>query len=245
MRVEYLNQFYPESKFGGFSRIDGTVQFYTRVNALIQPDHILLDIGCGRGMFQDDPCMTRKQLRIFKKRCRKVIGIDVDEVGISNPYLDEFRLLTSDTWPIDDDEVDIAICDQVLEHIRDPKFFFTELARTLKPGGFFCCRTPNTYAYPCLTSRLIPNRMHGKILSKVQDDRKSRDVFATYYKCNTARTLSSYLNKAGFEACVYAHEPEPAYLDFSKFVFWMGTVAQRITPNLLKSTLLGFARKRQ
>ena len=44
-----LERFYPESRFGGYSDIDGTVTFYGRVQALLQSDMVVLDVGCGRG----------------------------------------------------------------------------------------------------------------------------------------------------------------------------------------------------
>jgi hypothetical protein len=44
-----LSAHYPESNFGGFSDVDGTVSFYLRVNSLLRPDSNILDFGCGRG----------------------------------------------------------------------------------------------------------------------------------------------------------------------------------------------------
>ncbi len=40
--------FYPEARFGNFTDIDGTMTFYTRVNGLIKPYDIVLDVGCGK-----------------------------------------------------------------------------------------------------------------------------------------------------------------------------------------------------
>jgi hypothetical protein len=41
--------FFPEIGAGGFSRIDSTIQFYERINSLVDPDFVLLDFGAGRG----------------------------------------------------------------------------------------------------------------------------------------------------------------------------------------------------
>lgn len=76
---------YPESKFGGFTDIDGTVVFNTRVQSLVTPDTVLLDIGCGRGAFREDPVAIRRHLRTFKGKVRTVIGLDVDEAAANNP----------------------------------------------------------------------------------------------------------------------------------------------------------------
>src|SRR5947208_7733071 len=96
------NIFYPESQFGGFTDIDGTIAFYTRVNALLKPSYVVVDIGCGRGGYFDDPADMRRKLRILKGKTQKVIGIDVDEAARDNPFIDEFRRLESDAWPVPD-----------------------------------------------------------------------------------------------------------------------------------------------
>lgn len=45
----YLAAFYPEARFGGFSGIDGTVAFYTCINALPEPDYVVVGFGCRLG----------------------------------------------------------------------------------------------------------------------------------------------------------------------------------------------------
>jgi hypothetical protein len=88
---DFLTQSYPESHFGGFSDIDGTVVFYTRVNALLQPSFTVVDFGCGRGEHAEDPIPFRRNLRSLKGKVSRVIGIDVDDAGLLNPTVDEFR----------------------------------------------------------------------------------------------------------------------------------------------------------
>src|SRR5262245_37494020 len=174
--------FYPESRFGGFTDIDGTVAFYNRINALIEPRFVVLDVGCGRGAYGEDRVALRRNLRILKGKAAKVIGIDVDAAGASNPFLDEFRRLEGARWPLDDRSVDLIVCDSVLEHIPDPEAFFSEISRIIRPGGYLCLRTPNSLSYVAVVSKVIPNRYHSKVLTKVQDSRKEEDVFPTYYR---------------------------------------------------------------
>lgn len=45
----FVERLFPEVSAGGFTRMDGTVEFYTRVNALLRPDMTVLDFGAGRG----------------------------------------------------------------------------------------------------------------------------------------------------------------------------------------------------
>lgn len=44
-----LELFYPESRFGSLSDLDGIIAFYGRVHALLDLDMTVLDVGCGRG----------------------------------------------------------------------------------------------------------------------------------------------------------------------------------------------------
>src|SRR5262245_29252165 len=61
------SSFFPEVGAGGFSRIDSTIQFYQRVNALVDPKFALLDFGAGRGVHCfDDSVSYRRELRNFK-----------------------------------------------------------------------------------------------------------------------------------------------------------------------------------
>ena len=52
--MDFKERFYPESRFGGFTDIDGTVVFYLRVNSLINASSTVLDFGCGRGAYDED-----------------------------------------------------------------------------------------------------------------------------------------------------------------------------------------------
>lgn len=234
---------YPEARFGGYSHVDGTMVFYTRVNALLKPSSVVLDIGCGRGAYGSDEVEYRRNLRIFRGKCRRVIGIDVDAAGRENPYLDEFRLIAGDRWPVEDEAIDLAICDYVLEHIPQPDQFFAECRRVLKPGGVLCVRTPSKYGYVALISRLTPNQWHAPILKRVHGDHNAADVFPTVYRCNTARTIGRLMRRHGLTGCVYHHEVSPTYLVFSKYVYALGVVLHRLMPAPFKSQLFAFGRK--
>ena len=241
-----LEHFYPESRFGGFSDIDGTIAFYSRVNALVRADSTVLDIGCGRGRAAEDPVVFRRELQAFKGKCARVIGIDVSPSGGDNKNIDEFRLISGlrSRWPVDDASTDLCLADSVLEHIEDPDFFFSECRRVTKPGSYVCLRTPNARSYVGVATRLIPNRFHSHILIKVQPDRKDEDVFPTFMACNTRGRVRRMLSKYGFDHYVYAYDAEPSYLAFSRLAFALGVFVRRLTPGAFRTALFGFGRRR-
>ena len=236
--------FYPESRFGGFTDVDGTVAFYNRVASLLSPASTVLDVGCGRGeIMVDDPVPFRRQVVNLRGRAGRVIGIDVDPVGETNPGLHEFHQITPDgPWPIDDGSIDVAVCDNVVEHVEDPPALFARMRRALKPGGVACIRTPNRWGYVALAASAIPNRLHARVTAKVQDDRKEEDVFPTLYRCNSVRAMRRTMNAAGFEATVYGHSAEPGYLSFSKAAYAAGVLHQRLAPGFLRPALFAFGR---
>jgi SAM-dependent methyltransferase len=244
MSESIVDKVYPENRLFGFTREDGTTHFLTRVHALLKSDSTVLDVGCGRGQFVEDPCAFRRDLRRLGGAERQVIGIDVDPAAATNPMLDEFRLIDDPhRWPVADTAIDLVYSDYVLEHIQEPDSFFAEAARVLRPGGYLCLRTPNFLGYGAFITWLIPNRFHQRILARVQPDRKSIDVFPTLYRCNTRWRLMNVLKRAGFEPFVYSIEGEPSNFQSFRLVYRIAAVLVPHLPSMFKSTHLVFARK--
>lgn len=240
--VNYKEIFYPEARFGGFTDVDGTVAFFNRVNSLLDPSFVVLDVGCGRGAYSEDPVPVRRSLRILKGKVAKVIGIDVDNCARDNPFLDQFHLIEGDSWPVQSNSVDLIVCDNVLEHIENPDRLFREIRRVLKDGGYLCLRTPNRWSYIAIAATLIPNRYHSKVTSVVQEGRSDEDVFPTVYKCNSVRKLRNTMKDSGFGCVVYGHDAEPTYLSFSKIAYFLGVLHQRFAPRFMKPSLFAFGR---
>jgi len=243
--MNYIERFYPEAKFGGFTDIDGTLAFFSRVGSLIDSSTVVLDVGCGRGAFSEDPVALRKNLRILQGKAARVIGIDVDPGAQDNPFLDEFHLIEGDGWPVADDSIDLIVCDFVLEHIENPERFFSEIRRVLRDGGFLCIRTPNRWSYVAIMATLIPNKYHSKVVSVAQEGRKGEDVFPTVFKCNSVGKLKRMMKKSGFDCVVYGYESEPSYLSFSKIAYFFGVLHQRLAPGFLKPALFAFGKIRK
>ena len=237
--------YYPESRFGDFSDIDQLVVFYTRVHALLQPSHTVLEIGCGRGKHADERSEMRRRLKILNNACAKVIGIDVDPGAAENPFIDEFHLVDPESsWPLQDASIDLAVSDYVLEHVDDPDAFFAECHRVLRPGGYLCLRTTNAASYFGVVARLTPNRLHASIVQRVYlNPRPERDVFPIRYRCNTVPKVRKTLDRHGFDHCVYGYQSDPAHFGFSRTLYRLGVLHQRFAPRNIRTAIFIFAQR--
>lgn len=240
-----IEKIFPESVFGGFENADGTILFYLRINALIKPTDVVLDVGCGRGEYQNDPIPIRRDLQLLRGKVKKLIGIDPDSNAANNPCLDEFRLIedTSSVWPVDDHSIDFIVTNWTLEHVSDPELFFHEAQRVLKPGGYFCARTTNAWGVVALAARAIPEKYHTQIIQHISKIRKEEDIFPTHYACNTVPLLRKILREYGFKGLVSGSTGLAGYLNFSCLLYYFGVFYERLVPHFLRHTLIVFAVK--
>lgn len=147
-------RFYRETDAGGFTRLDGTVAFYTRVNALLAPEMVVVDLGAGRGADAGNAGSGyRRRLAMLRGKVARVIGVDVDEAVRENPKLDEAVVYDGGRIPLPDASADVVVSDWTLEHIPDPALFAAEIHRILKPGGWLAARTPHLFSALVLSVR--------------------------------------------------------------------------------------------
>ena len=204
---------YPEIEAGGYSRVDGAVAFYGRVQALLadlEAPVTIVDFGAGRGRTADDPVAFRRQLQELRGPGRTVIGVDVDPVVTGNPRVDEGRVIGDDgVIPVDTASVDLVVSDWTFEHVDRADQAAAELDRILKPGGWICSVTPNKWGYIALGARLVPNRHHVGALHKLQPGKQEVDTFPTRYRMNTRRDLERLFPEPRFHLRAYTADAEP------------------------------------
>ena len=231
---------------GGFPAADGTVEFYGRVNALLNPSMTVLDFGAGRGAWLlDDPCAYRRQLRLLKHKVHEVVGIDLDPIVTTNAALDRALVLPpGEPLPVADASIDLIVSDFTFEHIEHPAFVGAELLRVLRPGGWICARTPNRWHYVPLLARLIPERLHHYVLKIVHPKRKKEDVFPAFYRMNTLTDLSMLFPSKCFTNACYRFSSHPAYVPkiplIYSFVYWI----DRSLPDPFRASIFIFLQKK-
>ena len=242
-----LTKMRPEITAGGFARDDGGVSLYQRVNALLRPDMTVLDLGCGRGeIFLGLPKDSyRAVLAKIQGKVAKVIGIDVDKAALLHPHLDECHIVEKTSpLPLPNASVDVVICDWVLEHVDDPPGFVSELRRVLKPGGWFCARTPNRWGYVGLGACVIPNAAHQSLLKILTPLRDEEDMFPTVYKLNTLKDIRLYFQTDKWNNFSFMQGQTPNYFGNSSLLFRLIEFYQNVVPNILQTNIMVFIQKK-
>ena len=156
--LSILSSYYPEVNTSGYTSIDGTVEFYARINSIIEGSMTVLDFGAGRAAWsEDDPCSYKKSLRNMKGKVQKVVGCDVDEAINFNNSVDEKVIIEiGKNLPFEDGAFDVIVCDYTFEHVANPDEVAKEFHRILKSGGWICARTPNKYSYISILTHIRP-----------------------------------------------------------------------------------------
>jgi SAM-dependent methyltransferase len=242
--MAFLDAIHPERHIDGFSKLSGTVTFYSFVRAIVlrhSPKNIL-DYGAGRGEAFETREALSTHLRDLRFNGAHVCACDIDSAVKSHPCSHEQVVISPDRpLPFPDGAFDLIVSDMTFEHITDPQFVASELLRVLKPGGYICARTPNKHGYVAMITRLIPNSRHVGLLRYVQPDRKAQDVFPTVYRMNTPRQVRRLFQSC--EVYYFTLSAEPSYFFGSAFLYRALLVLHRFLPPFLDSTLFFFIRK--
>ncbi|MBW3015465.1 class I SAM-dependent methyltransferase [Candidatus Woesearchaeota archaeon] len=148
----------------------------------------ILDWGCGKSGL---PFALKKELKY-----REVHGCDVSATAIKenknyaldNNYDVEFRLISDDSLPYENDYFDAIITTDVFGHVDKPILRLKELHRILKPSGVIAFHTESKYR---------PNYFYRKIIKKL-----GFDPWADYIghiNLNTKKELIDMFHQAGFK----------------------------------------------
>lgn len=235
----------PEVLAGGFSRHDGSVEFYGRVRALLPVEGVVLDFGAGRGRWREDLCLYRRHLNDLRGEQRFVVGADVDREITENAGIDAAVLVSRDVQlPLRSASVDLAVADWVFEHLDHPPAFVTEMERVIRPGGWLCARTPNRWGYVGIGARLVPNRWHTRILRRLQPFRSEKDIFPTRYSMNTLTRLGELFSPSSWVHASYPYNPDPGYTGRSRSASLFVAGWQRVTPRPVATNLFVFLQRR-
>lgn len=191
--------------------------FREHIERYLTPQSIVLDAGCGRGLFTYS----------YKEQAAFLVGCDLTPFIGENTNVHSAVMADLSALPFSDASFDMVFSRYVVEHLSTPLSVFREIARILKPGGQLIVLTPNVYHYVSLVGRLTPHVFHEKIAG--MRGNLSNDTFPTFYRANTRRQLTKLLSLAQLEVVDYcAYETRPNYLIMSPVTYAVGILYERL-----------------
>ncbi len=163
----------------------------------------VLDYGCGEGLFVDF---------LHEKGFQNVAGYD----AFAEEYSNEAVL---------EDQFDVIVSYDVIEHVEEPRSFFDSLVNLLAPGGLLVVGTPNAEQIDLSRweefSMELHQPYHRHILSEQVLMQLGRDAglkaeyvyhrfyFDTLYPSVNTRFMEEYVRATGSVIDVVVEEPQP------------------------------------
>lgn len=167
------------------------------LNAHVTPGCDWLEVGCGHQILAPWRAQEERQL---VETAGRVIGIDFDLASLrQHPHLRHRIRGDINRLPFANGSFDLVTANMVVEHLTNPKTFFQDVQRVLRPGGTFIVRTPNRSGYTTAVARLLPDFAKRK-LAWLLEGRNEEDVFPAFYRANTKKDIQD-LAAQGFELC--------------------------------------------
>jgi len=205
-------------------------RFRELVLSRLESDMDMIDLGCGRGL---ETAISYKELT------RHSYGLDISEAVYANSTIHEPLLGSVYDIPLPNGSVDLAVNQELLEHLEFPERMFQEVSRILRPNGIFAAMTPNIWYPSMMVSYVTPYSFH-KFVNRVLHNIDARDVFPTWYRANTLGRLKRLGKSAGLDIVQYEYfTSNPGELSFSPLLTRLEVAYYRL---LVRFEALGWLR---
>lgn len=144
----------------------------------LPPASVALDLGCGDGRLAAE------------LRAEELVAADVSRVALERarrrlPGARLVELEPDAPLPLGDASVDLVLCAETIEHVRDVQLLLSEAGRVLRPGGALAVTTP---AHGRLTGLAI---LAGGLERRL-------DPLSPHLRFFTRRSLRRLLGEMGF-----------------------------------------------
>ncbi|HEY1358880.1 MAG TPA: class I SAM-dependent methyltransferase [Thermoleophilaceae bacterium] len=115
-----------------------------------------LDLGCGDGRLS-------AELDAGELVAADVSALALERARARLPGAELVRLEPDEPLPLPDNDFDLVLCAETIEHVRDVQLLLSEIRRVLRPGGRLALTTP---ALPPLMRPPDPLSPHIRFLTR-------------------------------------------------------------------------------
>ncbi len=118
---------------------------------------------------------------------QKLIGIDISQKQLErNKSLDEKILGNLQSFPLQENEYDVIVSWDVLEHLDDPMAALMNLFRATADAGIIVLAAPNFFSIKGLVTKILPHSLHVAFYRYVIGDKRAgkddQGPFKTYLR---------------------------------------------------------------
>jgi SAM-dependent methyltransferase len=169
------------------------------VDDLLTPNTRWLDAGGGHMVLETTGA---DQEEAMVRKVALVACCDLEFASLARHRSIKHRVCaTLDSLPFGERKFDLVTLNSVAEHLEHPVKVLSEFARVLAPDGRVVIHTTNVSSYGArlvtFGRRILPESFVMALI-RFMDFREEEDVFPTYYRINTARSMSEAAACAGF-----------------------------------------------
>jgi SAM-dependent methyltransferase len=173
-------------------------------------DPTLLDVGCWDGELSE-----RCGAAVGAKR---MLGVEVYEGPAAEAERRGLEVARADLeggrLPWEDGSVDVVVCNQVLEHLKNVWLPMTEMHRVLRPGGHAVLSVPNLAS------------LHNRVLLALGRQPTSIRVFGPHVRGYAFREFCDFVERCGAyeieRSLTAGFYPLPARLSVPLTTLWRG-----------------------
>ena len=129
---EALDNYYEEQRLSFYKKV------YNKISSsLVLSDKKILDVGCGNGHLLNE-------IQTFEKNTH-LSGCDFSQQGInySKKIFPSINFFRHDVYNPIEDQFDIIICTEVLEHLEYPELAIENMLNSLNEGGILVLTVPD------------------------------------------------------------------------------------------------------
>jgi SAM-dependent methyltransferase len=166
-------------------------QYEALLEALVTPETVWLDVGCGRDLLPGNAATARR----LADRCRRLVGIDPSDNIADNSFVHERLRMPIEAHP-PGQAYDLITLRMVAEHVSAPEDVAKRLAMLLRPGGRIVIHTVLRYTPSAILAAVTPLPVHHAV-KRLLWQTEERDTFPTVYRMNTRATLAGLFGRAG------------------------------------------------